>query len=268
MDKMQELKDFIRKFDKVAIAFSGGVDSATLAALCMKELKDVVALTVVSPAMPSREMKHVKEVAKKIGIKHELIYLNLLEDENFVANTSERCFYCKLKILESILEFCKRHGYSAVFEGTNADELKEHRPGYRAVKFFKNVYSPWAMFNFKKEEIRFIAKKMGFSFYNKPPLACLATRISFGVKIDEKKLKMIDKAENEVLKIFKLKEVRVRFIDDFAVIEAEKEEISKFFNLNLIDEVVRKLKKIGFKRVLLDLEGYKSGKLTNDFNKI
>ena len=124
------------------------------------------------------------------------------------------------------------------------------------------------MFNFKKEEIRFIAKKMGFSFYNKPPLACLATRISFGVKIDEKKLKMIDKAENEVLEIFKLKEVRVRFIDDFAVIEAEKEEILKFFDLNLIDEVVRKLKKIGFKRVLLDLEGYKSGKLTNDFNKI
>lgn len=260
--KLKKLLDFIKNFKGkgVVVAFSGGVDSSTLAALCVMELNKVVAVTLTSPITPSREIKNAKKAAKEIGIDHKFIEINPFKDPDFVKNTPDRCYYCKRNLIKALMNFGKEADYSVVFEGTNADDLKEHRPGYKAVKSFENVYSPWAEFGFTKEEIRSIAKKMGFSFFNKSPLACLATRIPFGVEIDEEKLKMIDEAENAILNIVKLNQVRVRNVNNVAVIEVEKDEIGKFFDVNLINKVVEKLKKIGFKQVLLDLEGYKSGK--------
>ncbi|RLI79932.1 ATP-dependent sacrificial sulfur transferase LarE [Archaeoglobales archaeon] len=260
--KLEKLLNFIRSFKSVVIAFSGGVDSSTLAALCAKELSKVVAVTVVSPITPSREIENAKKAAKEIGIKHEFIEVNPLEDPNFVRNTLDRCYYCKRNLIKSLIDFGERRGYSVIFEGTNVDELKEHRPGYKAVKSFENVYSPWAKFGFRKDEIRAIAKEMGFSFYNKQPLACLATRIPYGVEIDGKKLKMVDEAENAILDVVELSQIRVRNLNNVAVIEVERDEIEKFFDVNVISKIVEELKKVGFKQVLIDLEGYKSGKLS------
>ena len=258
-DKIKKILDFIRSFDSIAVAFSGGVDSATLAALCVNEVNKVVAITVVSEITPSRELKSAKKIANEIGIKHKTINLSLLENPNFVKNTKDRCFYCKKLTLKTILDLYGRD-YSAIFEGTNADELKEHRPGYRAVVSFDKVYSPWAKFGFTKVEIRNIAEKMGLSFFNKPPLACLATRIPFGIEIDLKKLEMIDKAENFILGFMDIEQVRVRFFNKIAVIEVEKKDIPKFLNA---DKLLKRLREIGFRGVFLDLEGYKSGKLVD-----
>ncbi len=261
--KLEKLIDFIKTFrDKgVVVAFSGGVDSSTLAALTTRLLDRTIAVTAISPTTPKREIREAERIAKEIGIDHAFIEINELEDPNFVENTSERCFFCKRKLLEVLLSFANERGFSIVFEGTNASELEGHRPGYKAVKSFKNVYSPWAEFGITKDEIREIAKRMGFSFYNKPSIACLASRIPFGTPIDEQRLKMVDEAENTILEVMGIKQVRVRNLDGVAVIEVEKKDIEKI--IKSYGTIVERLRTIGFKRVLLDLEGYATGKLSS-----
>jgi uncharacterized protein len=261
--KLEDLIDFISGFEErgVVVAFSGGVDSSTLAALTAKTIGRVIAITAISPTTPEREIRDACRIANEIGIKHALLELNELKDSNFVKNTADRCFFCKKILVESLLDFGRKIGYEVVFEGTNASELLGHRPGYKAVKSFKNVYSPWAEFGITKDEIREIAKEMGFSFYDKPSVACLASRIPFGIPIDEEKLKAVDRAESIILDVLKVRQVRVRNFDGMAVIEVERDDIGKF--LSNSDVIARKLREIGFKRVLLDLEGYATGKLSS-----
>ncbi len=250
------IRDFLKKFDRVVIAFSGGVDSATLAALC-KDYVDVLAVTVVSQITPSREIREAERVAREIGVRHEKITIDMLTPE-FRMNTLERCYICKKRILSTLLEFARKKGYDAVFEGTNASDLQKHRPGYRAVKEIDGVYSPWAELGVTKDEIRRIAREMGFSFNDKPSLACLATRIPYGEEIDEEKLRMIDLAENAIIKIAGVEQVRVRYYSKVGVIEVESDEIQKISDK--ASEIREALKNIGFKAILLDLEGYRSGK--------
>lgn len=260
--KLQKMKDFIRRFRKVIVAFSGGVDSSTLAAICKDVLgENVLAITLVSQKSPSREIADATRIAKEIGVEHEFLEIDILTPE-FRKNTPERCYFCKKNILSAIIEIAEKRGYDAVFEGTNASDLKGHRPGYRAVLEFKNVYSPWAEFGITKDEIRLIARSMGFSFYNKPSLACLASRIPFGTEIDENKLKMVDKAENAVIEIAEIEQVRVRNFDGKAVIEVESNELPKILNEDIIKRLRERLQMIGFSSVLLDLEGYRTGKIS------
>jgi uncharacterized protein len=262
-DMEMPLKEFIKSFDSVVIAFSGGVDSSTLSAICYNVLKDkAVAVTAISPTTPSREIKEAVKIAKEIGIKHEFIDIYELESEGFVQNSPNRCYYCKKHLISALVGYAKERGYSAVFEGTNASELDGHRPGYKAVKEFSNVYSPWAEFGFTKEKIREMAKMMGYSFYDKPSQACLASRIPFGSQIDEEKLRMIDEAESMVIEIAKVRQIRIRNFDGMAIIEVGREERQKLMDETVMDEITEKLKKIGFKYVLLDLEGYRTGKLS------
>ena len=250
-----ELLKFLNSFDRIIVAFSGGVDSATLAAIC-KDRTDLLAVTVVSQVTPSREIVEAERVAKEIGVKHEKLLMDVLTPE-FVKNTPERCYICKKMMLSELLNLADKKGYDAVFEGTNASELREDRPGYRAVKELDRVHSPWAKFGFTKDQIRDLAKKMGYSFSDNPPLACLATRIRDG-EIDERKLKMVDTAENAIIRIAKVRQVRVRYYNSVAIIEVENNEIDKI--AHKASEIKNELKNIGFKAVLLDLEGYRSGK--------
>lgn len=262
-EKLLRLKEFVKTFDSVIIAFSGGVDSSTLAAISYEVLKDrALAVTALSPTTPSREIEEAKHIAREIGIKHEFIQINELESDGFVENSPERCYFCKRHLLSAMINYARQKGYSAVFEGTNASELKGHRPGYKAIREFSMVHSPWAEFGFTKEEIREVARSMGYSFHDKPSLACLASRIPFGIKIDEGRLRMVDEAENAIIEIAGVRQVRVRNFDGMAIIEVDRDEREKFFNKAVMDEIAERLKKIGFRYVLLDMEGYRTGKLS------
>ncbi len=259
--KFKKLINFIKRFKRIIVAFSGGVDSSTLAGIC-NEITDTLAITIVSPTTPSREIKEAIRIASELNLKHRLHYVNELTDKNFVLNTPNRCYYCKRIVLSLLLKIAEEENYDAVFEGTNASELRGHRPGYRAILEMEKVYSPWAMFGFTKEEIRKIAKEKGYSFWNKPSVACLSSRIPFYNKIDITSLNIIDEAENYIIDIANVKQVRVRKINNNAIIEVGPDEIEKLLNKKIIDAIVNKLKKLGFKSILLDLEGYKTGKLS------
>ncbi|AIG98566.1 hypothetical protein AFULGI_00018090 [Archaeoglobus fulgidus DSM 8774] len=255
--KLENLNHFIQQFEKVLIAFSGGVDSSTLAAVCSNAGVEVLAVTVLSSVSPRREMEEAKRIAEELGVRHEFLKIDLM-DEDFRRNDENRCYYCKRRVLSALVEEAKKRGIEVVLEGTNASDLSDHRPGYRAVRELDGVNSPWVEFGITKEEIREIARSMGYSFHDKPSMACLASRIPFGIEIDEGKLKMVDEAEEAVIELAGVKQVRVRNYDGVAVVEVAGDELKKL--LNCAEKVRDKLKKIGFRAVLIDLEGYRSGK--------
>jgi len=269
-NKLKKLKAYIAEVGKdgVAIAFSGGVDSSTLAAVTYKVLGEKAAAVIAqSPTYTSEELTDAKKVASQIGIKLHVIKTNELENPDFAKNPENRCYYCKTELLQTIVKFAHEHGLKSVFEGTNASDLYDHRPGFKAVQEVKDVYSPWKANGFIKKEIRQTAKEIGLSVHDKPPLACLASRIPFNTQITADKLSRIEKAEVAIKKIVAVKQLRVREHNGLARIEVNKDERSKFCNLNVIDAVVTALKELGFAYVTFDLEGYRSGSMLETLSK-
>jgi len=262
--RLSELKQFIveKGKDGVVIAFSGGVDSATLASVCREVLGEkVVAVVAKSPTYPLEELSLAKQVAKEIGIKIFVIETQEMLNENFNKNPENRCYYCKKELLTQLKKFAKAMGFKTVFEGTNYDDLGAHRPGYKAIKELANVYSPWVEKKITKDEIRSLAKKFGLSVQNKPSLSCLASRIPYNQTITVDKLDRIQKAEQAIKSIVKVNQLRVRDHNDLARIEVIKDEIELFNNLEMLDKINSKLKQLGFKYVTIDLEGYKTGSM-------
>jgi len=262
--KLEKLKQYIAEKGKdgVVIAFSGGVDSSTLAAVSHDVLgKKVVAVIAQSPTYTSEELRDAKKIAEDIGIKLHVVQTNELENPDFNRNPENRCYYCKKELLTSLIEFAHKLGFKVVFEGTNFSDLSDHRPGFKAVQEVKGVFSPWMVNGFGKDEIRQVAKQMGLSVHDKPALACLASRIPFNEKITAEKLGRIDRAEQAVKAVTGVKQVRVRDHNGLARIEVAKNERPLFCNVDVLDRVAEELKKLGFKYVTFDLEGYRSGSM-------
>jgi uncharacterized protein len=262
--KLAELKRYIKEKGKngVVIAFSGGVDSSTLAAVSHSVLgEEVVAVTADSPTYTPEELEEAKNVAKEIGIKLFVVETDELSNENFSKNPENRCYYCKKELLERLRKVANELGFKAVFEGTNFSDLSDHRPGFKAVQEMENVYSPWVDTRFTKEEIRAIAGKMGLSVQNKPPLACLASRIPYKERITAEKLIRIGKAEQMIRRITGVQQLRVRDHNGLARIEVGKNERQLFCNVEILDKVAANLNTLGFKYVTIDLEGYRTGSM-------
>jgi len=263
-EKYEKLRRFIEEKgrDGAVIAFSGGVDSSTLAAMCYSVLREkAVAVTAKSPTYPSEEMEEAKNIAREIGIRHYTIETNELSDESFVKNPENRCYYCKKELLECLQDFARKVGFKAIFEGTNFSDLSGHRPGFKAIRERENVFSPWTETGFTKDEIRALAHKLGLSIHDKPALACLASRLPFGEQITEERLHRVGRAELSIKKISGVRQLRVRDHNGLARIEVGKDERALLFNVEIIDKIVEELKRLGFKFVTLDLEGYRTGSM-------
>lgn len=210
--------------------------------------------------MPPWEVEEATRVAKEIGIRHEILEGNELEDPNFVRNPPNRCYFCKKGLAAKLKKFAKEVGLRSIADGSNADDLSDYRPGRLALEE-EGISSPLAEVGLTKEEIREIARELGLSVADKPPMACLASRIPYGQEITLDKLKMVAKAEAAVKKIAKVKQVRVRDHDGIARIEVNPKERVAFFNEAVMDEVAKELRTMGFKYVTLDLEGYVQGSM-------
>lgn len=263
-EKYRNLENFIREKGRhgAVVAFSGGVDSSTLAAICQRVLGEkAIAVTAKSPTYTAQELETAKKTAKEIGIKHRIVETDELSNEKYCENPENRCYYCKKELLQHLQRIAGKLGYRAVFEGTNFSDLEEHRPGFEAVKEMKNVYSPWVETELTKTEIRTLSKKLGLSVYDRLAQPCLATRIPYHERITKEKLTRIAEAEKIIKEITGVNQLRVRDHNGLARIEVGKEERKLFFKGEYLDKIAESLTKLGFKYATFDLQGYRSGSM-------
>ena len=269
-EKYEKLKRYIKEKGKdgVVVALSGGVDSSTLLAVCHEVLGErAVAISAKSATYPPEEMDEAQRIAREIGARHYIVDTDELSSQDFARNPENRCYYCKKELLNRLRGFADELGFEAIFEGTNFSDLSGHRPGFKAIRERKNVFSPWAENEFRKEEIRALAQKLGLSVYNKPPLACLASRIPFGEQITKEKLDRVGKAEQLIKKISGVRQLRVRDHNGLARIEVGRDERNLLFTVEVIDKIAGELKQLDFKFVTLDLEGYRTGSMLLDLER-
>jgi len=257
-NKVAKLHSFFRGLDSAAVAFSGGVDSSVLAKTAYDALGDkAIAVTVISPLVDPKETANAKRVAKTIGITHILIRLDNLSLPCFRSNKPDRCYQCKKGILSAIKKEAARNKIKNIIDGTNAEDVFAHRPGYKAVRE-KKALTPLADLGFGKKDIRGMARFLRLPNADKPSNPCLATRIPYGKPITRQLLIKISKAES-IVKSSGAKQARVRVYDDHAVIEVYPDDFAKIMRQK--KKISSGLRRLGFKRTLLDLSGYSSGSM-------
>lgn len=258
--KFQKLKDIIKKYKSAIIAFSGGVDSTFLAYVANEILgKDnVLLVTAKSETYPDSEFKSAKKLAKKFNFNWIYIKTDELNIKNFKKNPVNRCYYCKSELFTKLKSIAKEKGYESVFDGSNYDDLKDYRPGMKALSEL-GIISPLKEAKLKKEEIRTLSRCLNLPTWNKPAFACLASRFPYYQNITIENIKKIDIIENFLRKKFKVNQIRARFHNEILRIEVEKSDFEKIIKNS--EKIVKRLKKFGFKFITLDLEGYRTGSM-------
>jgi uncharacterized protein len=258
-EKYSKLLDIIKARGAVAVAFSGGVDSSFLCHAGREALGDkAMAITVVSPMLPQSEIEWAKKISAKTGIKHVFVEEKTIDDE-VAENPADRCYYCKKIEFGNILNEAKKYGISTVLDGSNMDDLNDYRPGLKALRELE-ILSPLREAELTKAEIRELSKEFDLPTWNKPAFACLASRIPYGDRIDERALNTIEKAEDYIREKGFI-QFRVRKHDKIARIEVSPDERGKFFNEELLDDISAKLKGLGFGFVAFEASGYRMGSL-------
>jgi uncharacterized protein len=245
----------------VLVALSGGVDSALVAYSAYAKLgESAIAVTADYKTLAQEELEYAKKISSEVGIKHIIIEYNELDNESFVKNDSNRCFYCRSELSQYLLQMAKKFEIDMIVDGTNIDDMDDYRPGVLALHE-NGIRSPLTETGFSKKMVREAAKSVSLSVYDKPSNSCLASRIPWGQSVTAERLARIEVGEKIVKQLTGAKQVRVRDMNGIARIEVGVDELSLLENNMILQKIKNQLKLISFEDVSVDPEGYRPGKI-------
>ncbi len=258
--KRRKMEALIRGLDHAVVAYSGGIDSTLVLKIAADQLGDgATAATAVSPSLAQGDLADSQRVAEDIGVRHVLLHSTEVDDPRYRKNDPQRCYFCKTNVYDTLIAYAGREGFTWILDGTNADDLGDHRPGLRAAREH-GVRSPLQECGMTKAELREWARELGLSNWDKPANACLSSRIPYGSEVTPEKLARVEAAEAAV-KSFGFRQFRVRHHGQVARIEIAKDELPEA--LAHADALNDAVKAAGFLYATLDLAGFRSGSMND-----
>jgi len=257
---LDDLKNLLKSYKSVLIAYSGGVDSTFLLKVAKDTLGDnVLAVIAKSPTYPENEVREAEAMCETMGVRRLVIETDEFADENFVTNPRDRCYFCKKELFSKLLEIAKQENIPYVLDGSNFDDKSDFRPGTKA-KEELGVRSPLMELGFTKNDIRKFSRDSGLVTADKPSYACLASRIPYGTKITPEILNRIEKGE-DFLRELGFNQLRVRHHDAIVRIEVEPEALAELLDDDLRNQIAKKFEDLGYTYVTFDLKGYRTGSM-------
>jgi uncharacterized protein len=264
-DKLQTLGQIIKPYKKIAIAFSGGVDSSFLAAVAKKCCDSAIAITVKSEFQSKREAENAAFMARALGICHVIVEARILDDFKIAKNTGDRCYFCKKTLFSLLKKKALELGFTNIAHGANLDDLNDYRPGFKASRQM-GITAPLIEAKLTKALIREYSRQLGLETWDMPSQSCLATRIPYGESINRKKLAMVEAGEKALYELG-FTTGRIRCHGEVARIELEPDDLARIIEQELRQTMVKAIRLAGFKYIALDLEGYIPGSMNRSLQE-
>jgi pyridinium-3,5-biscarboxylic acid mononucleotide sulfurtransferase len=259
-DKMADLEARLRQLGRLMVAYSGGVDSAFLAATAHRVLGDqMIAVLADSASLSRRDLEQAYEFALANGISLQVVATEELDNPDYAKNDANRCFHCKDELFTTMKVLGEKLGYSAIAYGMNADDTRDYRPGQRAAQQHE-VLAPIAEAGLTKAEVRVLCKAAGYSLWDRPAAPCLSSRVEYGRKVTREVLEQVENAE-ECMRQLGFREFRVRHHGELARVEIARNELPAALTMEMLDAITSALKHVGYQYVTLDTAGFRSGSL-------
>ena len=264
-EKELRLLKFLEQYSSSIVAFSGGVDSSYLAFMADRVMgEEARIVTALSPSVSKIQESLVREFVTTYKLNHQFIITAEMDDPHYTANPTNRCYFCKSELYNALIELKKKWKVDVIFDGSNADDVGDYRPG-RTAAHEASVKSPLIEAGIRKEDLRFLSRDWGLPTWNLPAMPCLSSRLPYGVEVTAERLEQIEEAES-FIRSLGFRNFRVRHHEDLARIEISQGELPKIMSLGLFKTINEHLKSLGYQYVTIDLQGFRSGSLNELLN--